>query len=363
MMPNRLIYLILFLCLLSANSIAQKFSQVDEWLNKNTSLMGGRSVLIIYKDGKLIYEKSTNEMSTRQKFATRFIAKKQGKVADTDDFTAATRLPIASCSKWLSVALVMCFVDDGKLSLSDSVGKFLPILTQNGKGNITIKQCLSHTTGIKAPPLKENLAEMKELTDMSTSIAQIAQLPMEGAPGKVFHYSNTGLQIAGAILEKISGKNFETLFAERIAAPLQMQHTDFGKGKIALPAGGAISTPEDYCKFLLMLLQKGMYAGNRVLSEKSIDEMQQNQINQDVTIASSPKEAGEFGYGFGEWIMTNTRNQPSATGICSPGLFGSFPWLDNEKKYVGFLLSYNLNAAGRGERYKELKSIIDQSIR
>ena len=355
-------HFLLFFCLLSITVQAQDFKKVDDWLIQNTTQMGGRSMLIIYKDGKLIYTKSTNEMNARQKLITKMMAKRQGKVADTDDFTANTRLPIASCSKWLSAALVMHFVDIGSLSLNDTVGKFLPVLTKSGKGNITIRQCLSHTTGIKAPPLKENLAEMKDLANIDQAIAQIAQLPMEGEPGKVFHYSNTGLQIAGAILEKISGKSFETLFAENIATPLHMQQTDFGMGKVALPAGGANSTPADYCKFLQMLLQKGVFEGKRILSEKSIAEMQQNQLTKDISIAYSPKEAGEFGYGFGEWIMTNTRTQPSATGICSPGLFGSFPWIDNEKKYVGFLLSYNLNADGRGERYRELKSIIDQAI-
>ncbi|MFI5173499.1 MAG: hypothetical protein ACHQKY_01475, partial [Terriglobia bacterium] len=49
-------------------------------------------------------------------------------------------------------------------------------------------------------------------------------------------------------------KSFETLFAERIARPLNMKNTDFGKGKVALPAGGAVSTPEDYLNFLVMIM-------------------------------------------------------------------------------------------------------------
>ncbi len=103
------------------------------------------------------------------------------------------------------------------------------------------------------------------------AIEKIASLPMEGEPGKIFRYSNTGLQIAGAAIEKISGKSFEQLFAERIAKPLGMKNSDFGKGKVALPAGGAFSTPDDYTNFLVMILNKGMFNGKRILTEKSVE--------------------------------------------------------------------------------------------
>ena len=70
----------------------------------------------------------------------KFIAKRQGKDPDEllKDYDFTTRTAIASCSKWLSAALVMTFVDEGKLSLNDTIGKFLPMMTIHGKGNITI---------------------------------------------------------------------------------------------------------------------------------------------------------------------------------------------------------------------------------
>jgi hypothetical protein len=49
--------------------------------------------------------------------------------------------------------------------------------------------------------------------------------------------------------------------------------------------------------------------------------------------------------------------------ITSPGLFGSFPWVDNEKKYCGFLMTFYLKNQGRNERYKTLKSLVDESIK
>lgn len=361
-MGTKNIILILISVLLLQNVRAQDFSKIDAWLNANTGVMGGRSVLMIYKDGKIVYANTVNKMNMRQKMVNNIVARRMKREGDNDDYTTTTRAAIASCSKWLSAALVMTFVDEGKLQLTDTVGKYLPILTQYGKGNITIDECLSHRTAIKEPPLKESLEGMHGLTSMDEAIEKIAQMPMEGQPGKVFHYSNAGLQIAGAIIEKISGKSFETLFAERIAQPLGMVNTDFGKGKVALPAGGAISTPEDYMRFLVMILNKGVYNGKRVLSESSIAQMETDRVTKDVTIAYSPAEAGNLGYGYGEWVWDNTTIGNLSKAVTSPGLFGSFPWVDNEKHYCAFLMTFYIKNDGRNQRYKTLKGLADDVL-
>lgn len=325
--------------------------------------MGGRSYFIIYQNGKVVHEHAFNQMSQMQKMITNMIAGRQGKTADLSDYKADTRQMIASCSKWLSAALVMTFVDEGKLKLTDTVGKFLPVLSKSGKGRITISQCLSHTTGIKEPPLKESLGDMKAMNNMDDAMARLTTEPMDGEPGKVFHYSNAGLQIAGAVIEKISGKSFETLFAERIAKPLGMANTDFGKGKVALPAGGALSTPNDYINFLVMILNKGVYYGKRILSESSIAQMQINRVTADVKVAYSPAEAGNFGYGFGEWVMNDSSATNPNGGITSPGLFGSFPWVDNKNHYAAFMMTFYLKSDGRNERYRELKRLVDEALK
>ncbi|OOQ62000.1 serine hydrolase domain-containing protein [Mucilaginibacter pedocola] len=348
--------LLAFALLFIFRAHAQNFSKVDNWLNDNTPAMGGRSVLVVYKDGKVIYSNAVNELSRRQKMVNKFLAKRQNKTANLDDFTTDSKMPIASCSKWLSAALVMTFVDEGKLKLTDTVGKYLPVLSQHGKGGITVSQCLSHTTGVLSPSLKESLQEMRGVNTMDEAIADIAAMPMEGKPGTVFHYSNVGLQIAGAIIEKISGKDFHTLFAERIAGPLEMKNSDFGTSKVALPAGGANSTANDYTNFLVMILNKGTYKGKRILSEKSIAEMQINRVTADVKVGYSPAEAGSMGYGYGEWVM-------GPTVVSSPGLFGSFPMVDNKGKYTAFLLCYYIKNDGRGERYKELTGLLQDALK
>ncbi|MBS1511381.1 MAG: beta-lactamase family protein [Bacteroidetes bacterium] len=365
---------IIFLLLFQPGFSQYQFNKIDDWLNENIKDLGGRAVLVLFKDGKLVYSKTVNDVSKRQERITKFIAKRQGKDADEllQDFTMTTKERIASCSKWLSAALVMTFVDEGKLNLDDSVGKFLPVMTANGKGNIRIWQCLGHLTGIKAGSLRESLQAMKNIKSMDEAVAGIAQLPMEGEPGKIFHYSNVGLQLAGAVIEKISGKSFETLFQERIAKPCHMVNSDFGNGPVALPAGSGWSTAEDYIHFLQMILQEGQYNGKQVLSKEAIAAMQQNRVSKDATIAYSPAEAGNWGYGFGEWVMDypaatpeNSNGIPGSVrsdAVTSPGLFGSFPWVDYKNHYAGFLMVFNLKNKGRNEKYKTLKRLCDEAL-
>ncbi|HET9057946.1 MAG TPA: serine hydrolase domain-containing protein [Chitinophagaceae bacterium] len=364
------VFLLFFQYAFSQNN----FSRVDQWMHNNLKNLGSRAVLMVWKNGKIVYSNQYNEISPKQKLIGKFIARKKGAYFNelVKDLTTNTRERIASCSKWLSAALVMTFVDEGKLSLNDSVGKYLPVMTINKKGKITIWQCLSHLTGIQSGSLRESIENMTKAQSMEEAINMIASLPMEGEPGKTFHYSNTGLQIAAAVVEKISGKDFETLFAERIAKPLGLINTDFGKKKVPLAAGGAWSTAEEYLKFLQMILNEGAYNGKQILSKESIIAMQKNYLSANTVIAYSPSEAGNWGYGFGEWTMDNSIPTSSVTkgistsqrsnSVTSPGLFGTFPWVNNEKKYCAILFTLNINSEGRGERYKTLKKLVDQAV-
>ena len=51
-----------------------------------------------------------------------------------------------------------------------------------------------------------------------------------------------------------------------------------------------------------------------------------------------------------------------SNAVTSPGLFGTFPWVENEKKYCAILFTLNIKSKGRGERYKELKKMVDESL-
>jgi CubicO group peptidase (beta-lactamase class C family) len=356
--------IVLFFMLLYQSAVAQyDFNPLDQWLKISLNDLGGRAIMMVYKDGNIIYSKSLNDLNRKQQFVGKLVARKTGKKEEEvlRDYDVNSRIPIASCSKWLSAALVMTFVDDGKLRLSDTIGKFLPVMTANGKGAITIAQCLSHTTGIKAGNFKDDRGFPNKAANMEEAVKIIAIQPVEAAPGEAFRYSSTGLQIAAAILEEISGKDFETLFAERIAKPCGMTNTDFGHKKVPLAAGGAQGSSTDYLHFLEMIINKGVYNGKRILRQQSVEMMQQNYTSGKKVIYS-PVEAGNWGYGFGGWTMENASSGTISDAFTSPGLFGSFPWVDNKNKYAAVLFTFYLKNKGRNERYRDLKKITDAII-
>jgi CubicO group peptidase (beta-lactamase class C family) len=371
----KVITALLFLLFFQFSFAQQNFSKVTDWVNTNLPDLGGRAVLMIYKDGKMIYSQSFSKLSKQQENRAKIKSKITGVDEETllQDYTTTTRERVASCSKWYTAALAMTYIDENKFRLNDTVGKYLPIMTKYGKGGIRVWHCLSHLTGINAGGLREMLEGMKTVKSMNEAIEKIAMAPVEGAAGKTFHYSNAGLQIIAAIIEKVSGKDFETAFKERIAQPLQMKNTDFGLKGVPLAAGGAYSTAEDYMNFLIMIMNEGEFNGKRIISKALITEMQKNRVGKDCLIVSSPAEAGNWGYGFGEWVMDSPLaiadkkdampDSKRSAAVTSPGLFGSFPWVENEKKYCAFLFVYNIRNKGRNEKYKELKGLVDGVLR
>ena len=362
-MIKKLIAISLFVLTSIFANAQYNFTETKKWQEENTPELGGRSTLLIYKDGKIIFSNTENDMSRKQKIKGRFIARKMGKDKKEmiGNFDEDSKMAIASCSKWLTAALIMTFVDEGKLKITDTVGKFLPQLSKAGKGNITISNCLSHTTGVNAGDLKKSIKQFKDFNNMGEAMSYIATLPMDSKPGESFRYSNVGLQIAGAVIEKISGKDFKTLFKERIALPCNMLHTDFGDKNLPIPAGSASSTAEDYLQFLVMILNKGNYNGKQILKPESI-ELMQRCYTTDATIMYIPEEAKGWGYGFGEWMMNEVSGTQSAESVTSPGLFGTFPWVNKKLGYAAILFTYNMNSKGRHERYLEIKSIIDKEV-
>jgi len=356
--------ILLFFMLIYQVSTAQyKFDKVNNWLKENLPELGGRAVLMIYKDGKIIYTQQENDLTKAQEMTGNMMARRTGKSREEvlKDYDINSKILIASCSKWLSAALVMTFIDEGKLKLTDTIGKFLPVMSVNGKGNISIRDCLAHLTGIKSGNLKESREFTANSKTMDEAMAMIASKPMESVPGTAFHYSSIGLQIAAAVIEKIGQKNFETLFQERIAKPCSMLNTDFGYKPVPLAAGGARSTAADYLNFLQMILHNGEFNGKRVLSKGAIEAMQQN-YTANAKIIFSPAEAGNWGYGLGEWIMDGVKDKTRSKAVSSPGLFGSFPWVDNERQYAAVLFTFNIKNKGRHKKYTLLKELIDNAI-
>jgi CubicO group peptidase (beta-lactamase class C family) len=123
-------------------------------------------------------------------------------------------------------------------------------------------------------------------------------------PGKDFYYGSTGFVIAGRVLEVISKKKtFDQLMRERIFKPLLMKRGSFRVDTGSEnPATGGSCSAADYLNFLAMILNKGTFNGKKVLSEKSIAEMEKIRT-QPVMIKSTPAIMSTYNYTMGAWAM------------------------------------------------------------
>ena len=133
---------------------------------------------------------------------------------------------IASMTKPITATAVMMMQDEGKLSVDDPVSKYLPEFTGD-KAGITIKQCLTHSSGLS----DLTPAETKDLTTLGQLTPLIAAKPLQFPPGGKWQYCQTGINTAARIVEVVSGKAFPEFLQARLFDPLGMVDTSFYPGE------------------------------------------------------------------------------------------------------------------------------------
>ncbi len=131
------------------------------------------------------------------------------------------RYAVGSISKQFTAAALLLLQQEGKLSLDDPVGKFLPDLTRADQ--VTIRQLLTHTAGYQDFwPQDYVMPMMLKPTTPAFIMETWARKPLDFEPGTKWQYSNTGYVIAGAIIGKVTGKPYFDFLRERIFDPLHM---------------------------------------------------------------------------------------------------------------------------------------------
>jgi CubicO group peptidase (beta-lactamase class C family) len=257
--------------------------------------------------------------------------------------TARTVIPIASASKWLTSATLMTFVDEGRLALDDPVAHYLSGFT-GAKRAITIRELLSHTTGLPYPS-----CEGDPSTTLTACVRSIARGgDPTSTPGSEFHYSGVGFAVAGRLIEKLNGTSFEQAFEGRIARPLGMVHTRFDgstrpHNRNPAPAASASSTVDDYAKFLAMLAQDGTVDGHRVLSAASVAEIERDQVaGLDTRGDGAVQITGIPTYGLGVW--RDVVGPDDAIQVVSgSGALGFYPWIDRARGTYGIVAVADLS--------------------
>jgi CubicO group peptidase (beta-lactamase class C family) len=136
--------------------------------------------------------------------------------------TPDMRYSIGSISKQFTAAAILLLQEEGKLSLDDPVGKFIPGLTEGNK--VTIRQVLSHTSGYQDYwPEDYVMTPMLHAESAQQILDTWAKKPLDFEPGTKWQYSNTNFVIAGRIVETITGAPLMDLLVNRIFRPLGMK--------------------------------------------------------------------------------------------------------------------------------------------
>jgi CubicO group peptidase (beta-lactamase class C family) len=132
------------------------------------------------------------------------------------------RYKIGSVSKQFMAMSILLLVQDGKLSLDDPIGRFLPSLTR--ANDITIRQLLSHTSGYQDYyPLDYVAPFMMQPVTPDEILDRWARKPLDFEPGTQWQYSNTNFVVAGQILEQVTGMPLMAFLEKRIFSPLGME--------------------------------------------------------------------------------------------------------------------------------------------
>ena len=323
---------------ISADSLNVATKRLHKYVDEGK--LPGTYVKII-KDGKVVYD---------DKYGFIDIDKKK-------PIEENSLYRIFSMTKPITAVAIMSLYDQGKLNLDDKVSKYIPefLDTQvykelDGKHSfepqktpLTIRHLLTHTSGIPygwessyTDSIYNARQHMRQDWTLEEMTKDIATIPLKFQPGTNYNYG-LGIDVAGYIVEVISGEKLNNYFKTVIFDPLKMNDTRFyipeekreqlselytmdengkliivsdpnmekvfGSAKpprLLLGGAGLISTLNDYETFCRMLLNKGELNGKRILSEKAAEMIMTNQYPKEM------KTNSQMGHGLSGMVNLDT---------------------------------------------------------
>ena len=220
---------------------------------------------------------------------------------------------IGSTTKLLTATAVMLLIEDGKLALDAPVARYLPNAPAQW-AKVTIGHLLTHTSGL--PNLSMDSGYWRTTARLEHTleelIAPVRERALLSEPGTKFVYNNTGYNLLGMVIEKVSDLEYYDFIDQRIVQPLGLKHTGPGNDKMLIPrlvtgyrqgptpawpiansnlhaAGGLVSTVDDLASFMLAL-QSG-----KIVTPANVTKMNTSHVlpNGEAT-----------GYGLGAWVRT-----------------------------------------------------------
>lgn len=143
---------------------------------------------------------------------------------------------IASTTKTFTAAAVGRLVAEGKLSFDDPISRYLPDAPAAWQG-IAVAHLLSHESGIPEYSATTNSfrALMRAQRTPQEIVALVDRLPLSFPPGSKYRYTNSEFVLLGLIIERVSGKPYETYIRETLLEPLHLEHTGVTHAQALMP--------------------------------------------------------------------------------------------------------------------------------
>ena len=203
-----------------------------------------------------------------------------------------------SMSKTVTGILVGMLIDDGLLSLDDTLGSLFPEYDVHPKSaDITVRDLFRMSSGIP-------FSEVGSVTEERWAEAFLGSEPAF-APGEKFAYNSMNsyilMLIADRAVNKEYGLNIDNFLRIRLFAPLGITEYFWEKGPEGILKGGwgLYLSAESYAKIGMMMLGGGEYDGKRILSESFTIAATSTQM-------PAPEETGDFNYGYQLWVARST---------------------------------------------------------
>ena len=283
-----------------------------------------------------------------------------------EPMTADTIFDLASLTKPVTTATcVMLLVERGKLSVGDPVAKHWPAFAANGKADVTVEQCLLHTSGLIADNAITDYAD-----GPAAALTAIANLKLEAPPGTRFKYSDVGFIVLGHLVELLSQQPLKDFAQANVFGPLKMADTSHSPkplGRVA-PTGlrddkvirgtvhdprslafngdtghaGLFSTADDLSRFARMLLNGGELDGVRVLKPET------------VKLLTEARPVPPVGFRSRGWDVDTAFSAPRGDGFAKgsgfghTGFTGTSIWLDPASKTAIILLTNRVHPDDKG---------------
>ena len=295
----------------------------------------------------------------------------------------------------VSVAAMMLW-EEGRFLLSDPVAKYIPAFADvklaDGSAPrraITIQDLMRHTSGLTyefrgTGPVHQAYVAARIARRNQTNAdqaASLAALPLLHEPGTQWEYSRS-TDVLGRVVEVIAGASLDAVLAERVLGPLGMADSGFSVPPAAVArladgfprdpesgaevallevretprffsgGGGMVSTAGDYARFLAMLLDRGGFAGQRLLGRKTLELMTADHLGGLPAAEDLLAPGHGFGLGFAVRLAAGMAPFPGSVGSYFwGGAAGTAFWVDPAEQMIAVLM---IQAPGQREHYRLL---------